>query len=87
MGTPLGPTFANFYMCYLENKIFSEQPNLKPPVYCRYVDDIFLMIDGFQQLEALKNSFTSNSVLEFTYEIENRKKYFFPGHINNSNEK
>ena len=36
MGSPLGPTLANFYMCDLENITFSNNPSLKPPVYCRY---------------------------------------------------
>ena len=38
MGTPLGPTFANFYMCHIENKIFDADPSMKPTIYCRYVD-------------------------------------------------
>ena len=34
MGSPLGPTFANFYMGDLENKIL---PNLErpPTIYCK----------------------------------------------------
>ena len=30
MGSPLGVTFANFYMTYIENKVFNDQPELKP---------------------------------------------------------
>ena len=44
MGTPLGPTIANFYMCNLENSTFRDDISLKPPVYCRYIDDILLII-------------------------------------------
>lgn len=40
MGCVLGPTFANFYMGHIENKIFKS--NLIPKTYCRYVDDIFV---------------------------------------------
>ena len=35
-GTPLGPTLANFYASYVENKVFDSNPSLKPRVYCRY---------------------------------------------------
>ena len=47
MGPALGPTFANFYMCNLENSVFHSDPQPKPPVYCRYVDDIFLVLNNF----------------------------------------
>ena len=36
MGSPLGPTFANFYMADLENRVLSI-PGLKPNIYCRFV--------------------------------------------------
>ena len=74
MRTPLGPTFANFYMCKLENKAFSSLQN-KPKVFCRYVDDCFLVINNISQLDALRKFFESNSVLKFTIEIEVNKSY------------
>jgi len=77
MGTPLGPTMANFYMSYIENKIFEEKPHLKTPVYCRYIDDILLTIDSLAQLEQLKTAFEEESVLKFTYEVENSRKISF----------
>lgn len=43
MGSPLGPLFANFYMANLENNILKETDS-KPLTYCRYVDDIFIVI-------------------------------------------
>ena len=71
MGSPLGPMFANFYMANLEKKVFEELSlNLKPPVYCRYVDDIFIIIDDNKKLNTIKQYFESNSVLKFTYEIQ-----------------
>ena len=33
MGAPLDPTFANYYMCNLENSIFNSLPNTKPRLY------------------------------------------------------
>jgi hypothetical protein len=76
MGSPLGPLFANFYMTNLENNIL-EESNYKPLIYCRYVDDIFVVVDHEDQLLQIKNEFEKNSVLEFTYEIEKQNKFVF----------
>ena len=77
MGTPLGPMLANFYMCHLENNCFQNCPQLKPPTYCCYIDDIFVVIDNFKQLENLKSYFEEHSKLSFTYEIESCKELSF----------
>jgi hypothetical protein len=47
MGSPLGPLFANFYMANLENNILNDL-DTKPLIYCRYVDDIFVVIDNIE---------------------------------------
>jgi len=73
MGSPLGPTFANFYMCNLENTVFREHPSAKPPMYIRYVDDICLLVSDYRKLEEIKTLFEDNSVLSFSYEIETNK--------------
>jgi len=87
MGTPLGPTMANFYMSHLENEIFEKNPSLKPQVYCRYVDDIFLVLNNFHELQNLNKAFEHNSVLSFTHEIETKKKIpFLDVHISRNNE-
>ena len=77
MGTPLGPTFANFYASWLENKVFTENPTITPKVYCRYMDDIFVVIEKFEELKILQTTFENNSVLKFTYEIEQKKEIPF----------
>ena len=68
MGSPLGPTFANFYMGELENNIF-ENHEEKPLIYVRYVDDIFVLVKSEEELINLKHTFQEHSVLNFTYEI------------------
>ena len=68
MGSPLGPLFANYYMAYLENSILSD-PTIKPNLYARYVDDIFIQIQSVDHLEQLRQKFQDNSVLKFTFEI------------------
>ena len=76
MGSPLGCTLANFYMCHIENAAFRNL-TIKPTIYCRYVDDCFLVIDTFSQLTSLKEYMEEHSVLKFTYEIEQRKQLAF----------
>ena len=85
MGSPLGPLFANFYMAYLENSIFSN-PCLKPSIYARYVDDIFVQVQSLDQLESIRSEFENNSVLKFTYETSiNNKIPFLDTLIDTSN--
>lgn len=57
MGSPLGVTFANFYMSHLENKVFENSPNLKPTVYSRYVDDCFIIVNSPDEIEQLIEAF------------------------------
>ena len=40
MGSPLGPTFANAFLCFHEQIWLDE---FKPVYYRRYVDDIFVL--------------------------------------------
>ena len=60
MGSPLGPTFANFYMCHIENLIINK--NNKVDAYTRYVDDILIAIDNEDQLMKIKKTFENDSV-------------------------
>ena len=76
MGSPLGPTFANFYMCNLENRIM-QQPTLRPKRYCRYVDDIFVDVRSIDHLVALRDAMENESVLKFTYELSDNNKLPF----------
>ena len=75
MGSPLGPTFANFYMGHLEEKVFTENP--RPHIYARYVDDIFVQISSHNELIKLKETFQNNSVLKFTFELNINDKLPF----------
>ena len=77
MGSPLGITFANFYTTHVENKIFDNSHNLKPTIYCSYVDDCFKVIDNIDSLIALKRTFEANFLLQFTHEIGTRDNINF----------
>ena len=37
IGTPFGPTFANFHTRLSEKTVFINDPSMKQPVYCRYM--------------------------------------------------
>ena len=68
MGSPLGPTFAEFYMCELENRVLSDV-KIRPELYCRYVDDIFVVVRDDDHMTELRAAFELNSVLTFTCEF------------------
>ena len=46
MGSPLGPTLANFFLANLENKLLNETNGFYPRLYLRYVDDVFAIFDN-----------------------------------------
>ena len=44
MGSPLGPTLANIFLCHHETMCLKNCPkSFKPVYYKRYVDDIFVL--------------------------------------------
>ena len=77
LGCQLGPTFAEFHMCNLENKVFGENQNLLPSMYARYVDDVFMVVQNWEQVETIKSNFEEHSELKFTHEHEKAKSLFF----------
>ena len=44
MGSPLGPTLANFFLAHLENQFMGWQDVFMPVHYSRYVDDISVFL-------------------------------------------
>ncbi|XP_069172597.1 uncharacterized protein [Procambarus clarkii] len=76
MGAPLSVLFANFYIGTIEQKVLVGM-DLKPAIYCRFVDDIFMQVPDVRRLQQLKEAFEQNSVLSFTYEMENNGKLPF----------
>ncbi|XP_076053639.1 uncharacterized protein LOC143032646 [Oratosquilla oratoria] len=55
-----------FFMGMVERKIFSN--NSKPPIYTRFVDDIFVLVRDQRELEDLKAILQHVSGLNFTTE-------------------
>ena len=79
MGSPLGPTLANIFMCYHEKRWLENcPPQFKPIIYRRYVDDTFLIFrrpqDADLFLEYLNAQHTS---IKFTSDKEQNKQLHF----------
>ena len=73
MGSPLGPTFAEFYMSEVEKRVVGIADI---PIYVRYVDDIFVYCSKDDML-SLKSMLENHSVLKFTFEVSVNDKLPF----------
>ena len=72
MGSPLGPTLANFFLGHLEKeRIFNEpKEELYPRLYLRYVDDVFAVFSaGMDPMLFLTFLNNLHSSLKFTVEV------------------
>ena len=79
MGSPLGPTFANIFMCHLEQNFLDNCPSEhKPTLYRRYVDDTFALFQSKSHAEAFfKYINTIHPNIKFTLEHEKDNKLPF----------
>ena len=41
MGTKMGPSYANLFFGFIEQKLFDKFDGTKPELYRRYIDDCF----------------------------------------------
>ena len=53
MGSLFGVTFGNYYMHNQENSIFEAERDLKPAIYCCYIDDIFILTQSEDRILSL----------------------------------
>ena len=72
MGSPLGPTLANIFLCYHESNWLKDCPqDFKPVYYKKYVDDIFVLFSKPEHalffLEYVKKSHNN---MKFSIETE-----------------
>ena len=79
MGSCLGPSYANAFLCYYENIWLSECPlAFKPLYYRRYVDDTFVIFKEQSHVtQFLDYLNTRHRNINFTYEIEEENKIAF----------
>ena len=69
MGSPLGPTLANFFLADLETKMFEMFTGVKPKGYVRYVDDIFCIFEHQSQVTPFFE-FLNNLHKNLTFTVE-----------------
>ena len=81
MGNPLGPSFANIFLCYHKSNWLENCPELfKPKFYRRYIDDLFLLFENPNQVTPFFNYLNSqHSNIKFTMEKEADNKLTFLG--------
>ena len=70
MGSPLGPTLANFFVAHQEMKLLRSGCDFLPRFYCRYVDDIFCVFQSHASYQRFYDHLSQMHVsLKFTSEI------------------
>ena len=79
MGSPLGPTLANAFLCHYEKTSLNKCPSqFKPVVYRRYVDDIFVLLKSKEHLKLFVNYMNSeHKNIKFTFETEDSNNFSF----------
>ena len=79
VGSPLGSTLANAFLCHYEKNWLNECPSqFKPVVYKRYVDDIFVLFKSKEHLRLFVN-YTNSKYrnIKFTFETEDSNNFSF----------
>ncbi len=79
MGSPLGPTLANAFLCFHEKRWLEDCPVIfKPVMYRRYVDDTFLLFKDPCHLPLFLDYMNSHHAsIEFTSECESNGSLSF----------
>ena len=79
MGSPLGPTLANFFMGSLEEKIFVNKFISCPKLYLRYmhIDDVYAIFNNQADSDNFFSILNSQHPdIKFSVEKNDRKKNF-----------
>ena len=79
MGLPLGPTFANVFLCKKETEWLSTCPmEFKPAFYRRYIDDTFLLFHHESHAAKFLDYLNSKHPnIHFTCELESEGQISF----------
>ena len=79
MGSPLGPTLANSFLCYHEKRWLDKRlEEFKPAFYWRYVDNIFVLFREKERFKLFLNYFNwCHENIKFISVIETNNKLSF----------
>ena len=79
MGSSLGPTLANPFLCHYEKLWLDNCPSeFKPVVYRIYVDNIFVLFKPKDHLLSFARYInTTHKYLEFTFDFEQNNSFSF----------
>nr|XP_027231121.1 uncharacterized protein LOC113822785 [Penaeus vannamei] len=78
MGSPLGPTLANIFMCFHEKRWLTNcPPDFRPSYYYRYVDTLLLFKSQIQVQKFLQYMNSQHKNIKFTCELESNGKLPF----------
>ena len=79
MGSPLGPSLANAFLCHHEQQWLNDCPSeFKPVYYRRYVDDVFVLFSSPRHLPLFQDYLNNKHAnISFTIENENDGKLPF----------
>ena len=79
MGSPLGPTLANIFLCHWEEIWIKKCPKqFKPEYYNRFMDDTFLLFSSENHVKKFhKYINTRHKNMTFTFEVEKNNKLAF----------
>ena len=79
MGSPLGPSLANAFLCfYEENRIEQSSEEFKLVYYRRYVDDIFVLFRSHDYLIEFRDYLNKcHPDMKFSFEEEKNGELSF----------
>ena len=79
MGSPLGPTLANIFLCYWEEIWIKKCPKQFCPIYYnRFMDDTFLLFSSENHVLKFKSYINSrHQNMNFTHEVEKNNSLAF----------
>ena len=79
MGSPLGPTLANIFLCHWEEIWIQKCPKqFKPEYYNRFMDDTFLLFSSENHVKKFhKYINTRHKNMTFTFEVEKNNSLAF----------
>ena len=88
MGSPLGPTLANIFLCYCKTTWLKNCPkSFKLVYYKRYVDEIFVLFEKPEEVLRIVNYMNKrHKSIKFSFETE-KDNFFFLLDVNIYREK